>query len=112
MAMIPIDFCASLEPCEKAMKPAESNCKLRKARLTRDGLTRRTTHTSVTINTKPPSSPKTGESTNAIRANVTPSDVPKAHSDSLAPAPSQTAWHHAEPTMPPISACDELDGMP
>jgi hypothetical protein len=39
--MIPMDFCASLEPCEKAMSPAETSCMRRETVCTRPGRTRR-----------------------------------------------------------------------
>ena len=32
--MMPIDFCASLEPCANAMNPADTSCSTRKLRLT------------------------------------------------------------------------------
>ncbi len=60
----------------------------------------------------PPSRPASGDSTSALSARVTPRDVTSSPSAAPGPTLSNTSWHQAAPTMPPMRACDELDGMP
>ena len=100
--MMPMVFCASLPPWPRLYSEAESNCKRRNHRSTLDGGVRKKSQDTATINSEPRIKPSNGE----IRMNATVLSKPLATSD---PVPDLAT---AAPTKPPISACDELDGMP
>ena len=64
------------------------------------------------MSVKPTNRPASGDSTSAWSARTTPLEVNRPQRASVGELPSATRWHQTAPTMPPISACDELDGMP
>src|SRR5262245_33168422 len=100
--MMPIVFCASLPPWPSEYRPAEISCRRRNQLSTRKGELRRQIHETDTIISEARKKPSSGET----KMNATVLNTPPPISW-LAPALAITA-----PTMPPISACDELDGMP
>ena len=64
---MPMDFCASFEPCEKAIIMAESNCRRREMVCTMAGLKRRKNHVSPTIMKNASTNPSVGDSTSGTR---------------------------------------------
>ena len=101
--MIPIDFCASFEPCENAIMHAETSCIRRERVFTSGGVTRRNAHIKNTIRKNATMNPSVGETTSGT-ITFSPSAF---HLNAEKPACATTA-----PASPPISACDELEGMP
>src|SRR5207342_2142780 len=125
-AMMPMVFCASLEPCAKPMAPALRICALPKKPLTQRGraIRRSTpplaampemTAKMTPITRKPVTKPSTGEVT---MGTTTFHNTPALfHTGSLACA-QMIAWKlfeaaaSAAPHRPPISACEDDDGRP
>ena len=70
--MMPMVFCASFEPCESAMKPAETIWSLRKARERRAGRTPRVIQKMAIITTNEARKPTTGETTRLFTIMVSP----------------------------------------
>src|SRR5688500_18225150 len=101
--MMPIAFCASLLPCDSAMNDAETSCSLREVQSTVAVRQRLTIHSSASITMKLSVKPMSGESTSGT------STLPTSALHLNAPTP---AWATTAPQSPPMSACDELDGMP
>src|SRR5258708_7793992 len=101
--MMPIDFCASLEPCDSAIALADTSCIQREARCTVLGRIRLTSHRSAIITTKAATKPMVGDSTSGSSTF----DLSALHLKACTPACATTA-----PASAPTSACDELDGMP
>src|SRR5262249_51545295 len=101
--MMPMDFCASFEPCEKAMAHADRSCSRRDTRCTVAGRTRRKIHRRATITKKATTKPIVGERTRGMRTF----SVRAVHLKACVPACATTA-----PASPPTSACEELDGIP
>src|SRR3954470_23404308 len=101
--MIPIDFCASLEPCEKAIPHADNNCSRREPTRTVPGLKLRAIQVSPTIMKKATTKPRVGDSTSGTSTFCTSA----CHLKAPTPACATTA-----PPSPPIKAWDELDGIP
>ena len=46
------------------------------------------------------------------KPSVTPLELTSCQSEATASVPSATRRHQTAPMMPPIRACEELDGMP
>jgi len=101
--MMPMVFCASLEPCENAMKLAERTWSHLKVRLTFDGGRRCTIQRRTIMKMRAATRQMAGA---AIMGTMTLSTRP------LQITPLMPTWTSVAPTSPPISACDELDGMP
>ena len=100
--MMPIVFCASLPPWPSEYKPALTNCRRRNRLSTFEGELRRQSQATATINKDPSKKPMVGE----IRMKATVFTSPEAINGAL-PALAMVA-----PTMPPIKACELLEGMP
>ena len=100
--MIPAVFCASLPPWPSEYIDADISCNRRDHRSTFRGVACCAIIEKITINNEASKNPSNGE----ITMNATTLMSPLDTSD---PAP---ALAMAAPTSPPISACDELDGMP
>src|ERR1041384_7792592 len=98
--MMPMDFCASFEPCENAMPQADNNCNRRDATRTVPGRKLRATQVKPTIMKNATMKPKVGDSTSGTSTFCTSA----CHLNADTPACATTA-----PPSPPISACDELD---
>ena len=99
---MPIVFCASLPPWPRLYRPAETSCMRRNRLSTLSGDARRKTFETATMRSAPSRKPSSGET----RMKTTVFQMPAPIREPV-PAFAITA-----PTMPPISACDELDGMP
>ena len=100
--MMPMVFCASLPPCPSEYSDAETNCRIRKARSTANGVERTDAQDTIATSTSASRNPTSGDST--IASNVFDSPLQTAaESPALAMPP---------PTSPPISACELEDGMP
>src|SRR5690348_8246006 len=101
--MTPMVFCASFVPCAREIRAAEPTCPTRKpwprTSLAADLVIRYTEY--VPIAAMRPAI--TGESTAGIRTL----DTMPCHFTAPAPAAAMV-----DPTTPPISAWDELDGIP
>src|SRR6476661_41347 len=99
---MPMVFCASLPPCPRLYMDADINCMRRNHLSTRFGVERTNTQDTSTIIREPKIKPSSGDSTmNSMVLNK-----PLATRE---PVPD---FATAAPTRPPISACDEDDGMP
>jgi len=98
----PIVFCASFEPWLNAISAAEMVCALRKPLLAVAGRALRKVQYSAVARSAPTMSPISASD----GGTTTLSRMP-CHFTSFALAAESTA-----PTSPPISACDELEGMP
>src|SRR5882757_3831618 len=101
-AMMPMVFCASLPPWPSEYSDAETNCRIRKARSTANGVERTDAQDTIATSTSASKNPTSGDSTMA--SNVL--DKP-LHTAADIPAFAMPA-----PTSPPISACELLDGIP
>src|ERR1700712_4809503 len=101
-AMMPMVFCASLPPCPSEYSDAETNCRVRNARSTANGVERTDSHCTIATSTSASRNPTTGDSTIASSAFDNP-----PHTAAESPAFAIPA-----PTNPPISACELLDGIP
>ncbi len=95
-------FCASLPPWPRLYRPAETSCRRRNQLSTRIGVLRRKIHATTTISSEPRMKPSVGETRMKATVFQTPAPI----------SASSPALAVTEPTMPPISACEELDGMP
>src|SRR5690606_33022478 len=72
--MIPIDFCASFDPCENAIRLAETSWRRRDPRCTVPGASGRTIHSSVIIVADARKNPMVGDSASGIRTLLTSVD--------------------------------------
>lgn len=99
---MPIVFCASLPPWPRLYRPADSSCSRRKRRSTLLGAVRKYSHDTPSMNSEPRMKPSSGE----MKMNATVFNSPSMFSE------LQPDFASAAPTRPPISACDELDGIP
>src|SRR3984893_14268490 len=100
--MMPMVFCASLPPCPSEYSDAETNCRMRKARSTANGVERTEAQDTIATSTSASKNPASGDST--IASNVFDSPLQTAaESPALAIPP---------PTNPPISACELYEGIP
>src|ERR1700712_3682636 len=101
-AMIPMVFCASLPPWPSEYKDAETNCRMRKARSTANGVERTDAQDTIATRTSASRKPTSGDSTIASSVLVRP----------LQTAADNPALAMPAPTSPPISACELEDGIP
>src|SRR6195952_2888396 len=101
-AMIPMVFCASLPPCPSEYSDAETNCRIRKARSTANGVERTDSHDTIATSTSASRKPTTGDSTIASSALDNP----------LQTAADSPALARPAPSSPPIKAWELLEGMP
>ena len=101
--MIPIVFCASLVPCERENAAAEPSCARRNQRSTDPYGDLWKSHDIATISAHPTAMPMSGEST--MKESVLTHAMP----GTIARMPTRAT---AAPAYPPISACEEEDGMP
>src|SRR5258705_7317740 len=101
-AMMPMVFCASLPPWPSEYSEAETNCRMRKARSTANGVERTEAHDTIATSTIASKKPTSGDSTMANnvldRPLQTAADIP--------------ALAIPAPTSPPIKACALDDGIP
>src|ERR1700758_2573739 len=100
--MMPMVFCASLPPCPRLYRLADSSCRRLKRRSTLLGGVRKYSHDTVSMKNEPSTKPSSGEMKMNATVFMRPSKLSEAQPD----------FASAAPTRPPISACDELDGMP
>src|SRR5258708_18712139 len=100
--MIPMVFCASLPPWPSEYSEAETNCRIRKARSTANGVERTDSQDTIATNTSASRKPTSGDSTIASSVLERP-----LHTAADSPALALPA-----PTRPPISACELDEGMP
>src|ERR1700680_2389833 len=100
--MIPMVFCASLPPWPSEYSDAETNCRMRKARSTANGVERTDSQDTIATSASASRNPTSGDST--IASNVL--DRP------LQTAAESPALAMPPPTSPPIKACELEDGMP
>src|SRR5437867_2611273 len=100
--MMPMVFCASLPPWPRLYRPADTSCRRRNQLSTRSGDELRNSQATISVSREPSAKPSAGDT----KMNNTVFQMPAPIS---APAPVLAI---TAPTMPPISACDELDGMP
>src|SRR5262245_47435932 len=112
MKTMPIAFWASFDPWATAMYPADRSCNTRNPLFTTVGRSGRTTHVRMTMRVNPQSIPASGDRTRALSVLTTPCDETSSHRAVPAGSPLSARWHQTAPTIPPIRACDELDGMP
>src|SRR4051812_12428404 len=101
-AMIPMVFCASLPPWPSEYSDAETNCRMRNARSTANGVERTESHDTIATSTSASKNPTTGDSTMAISVLDSP-----LHTTDETPALARPP-----PSNPPINACELLEGMP
>ena len=109
--MMPMDFWASLAPCEKARKAEVTHCERRSVRFA-FGLAPWSNRPMSRWMRKPTPKPMIGEMIRPISTFVTPVTCPWSSS----PKP-QTTWDGptattTAPATPPVSACEDEDGMP
>src|SRR6476646_5345847 len=100
--MMPMVFCASLPPWPSAYSDAETNCRMRKARSTANGVERTEAQETMTTSTSASRNPTSGDSTMATNVFDNPLQT-AAEIPALAIPP---------PTNPPIRACELEDGIP
>jgi hypothetical protein len=101
--MMPIDFCASFDPCANAIRLDEISCARRAIRFTVAARERRKIHVSAIIRLSAMKKPAAGDEisgTSTLRCSAPQLNAEKPPRATTAPASE------------PISACDELDGMP
>src|SRR5882757_10379962 len=100
--MMPMVFCASLPPCPSEYSDAETNCRMRKARSTANGVERTDAQETIATSTSASKNPTSGDSTMASNVFDSPLQT-AAEIPALAMPP---------PSSPPIKACELEDGMP
>src|SRR5450830_1433739 len=100
--MMPIVFCASLPPWPRLYMDADSSCARRNQPSILRGVERTKIHDTSNIMMEPRMKPSNGESTMKMMILIRP----EATSE---PVPALAT---AAPTRPPISACDDDDGIP
>src|ERR1700736_659418 len=101
-AMMPMVFCASLPPWPSEYSEAETNCNMRKARSTANGVERTDAQDTIATSTSARMNPTTGDSTIASSVLDSP----------LHTAADRPAFASPPPSNPPIRACELLEGMP
>src|ERR1700755_2373839 len=94
-AMMPMVFCASMPPCPSEYSDAETNCRIRNARSTANGVERTDAHDTIATSTSANRTPTSGDSTMASSVFDNPLQT-AAEIPALAMPP---------PTRPPIHAC-------
>ena len=100
--MMPMVFCASLLPCPMLYSADETSCRRRNQASTRLGDARRQAQDTAIISSAPSVIPSIGE----MKMKAAVLSIPGASSG---PVPDLAS---VAPIIPPISACEELDGMP
>ncbi len=100
--MMPMVVCASLPPWPSEYSDAETNCRMRKARSTANGVERTDAQDTIATSTSASRNPTSGDST--IASNVF--DRP------LQTAAEIPALAIPPPTSPPIKACELEEGIP
>src|SRR5258708_22874292 len=100
--MMPMVFCASLPPCPSEYSDAETNCRVRKARSTANGVERTDAQETITTSTIASTNPTSGDSTMASSVLISP----------LQTAAESPAFAMPPPTNPPIQAGELQDGSP
>src|SRR5215471_2685772 len=100
--MMPMVFCASLPPWPRLYSAAETYCSRWNQRSIRRGVERTKIQDTATMSAIASRKPHTGETTMAAAV------LRKPLATSLLVPPLAIA----APASPPISACEELDGMP
>ncbi len=100
--MIPMVFCASLPPWPSEYSDAETNCRIRKARSTANGVERTDAHETIATSTIASKNPTSGDSTMASSVLESPLHTATEIPPLAIPAP----------TSPPIRACELEDGIP
>src|SRR4030081_3299351 len=101
-AMMPMVFCASLPPWPSEYRDAETNCRMRKARSTANGVERTDAQDTIATNTSASKNATSGDSAIASKVFDRPLQT-AAESPALAMPP---------PTNPPIRACELEEGIP
>src|ERR1700694_2903269 len=101
-AMMPMVFWASLPPWPSEYSDAETNCRMRKARSTANGVERTEAQDTIATSTSASRNPTSGDSTMANNVFDKP----------LQTAADSPALAMPAPTNPPIKACELLDGIP
>ena len=99
---MPMVFCASLPPWPRLYAPADTSCRRRNQRSTRLGVARLKVQATAINMTDPSTKPSNGATKMKTTVFIT-----LANTKAEAPALDITA-----PTIPPMSACEELLGMP
>src|SRR6188768_1464317 len=99
---MPMVFCASLPPWPSEYSEAETNCRIRKARSTANGVERTESQDTTATSTSANRNPTSGDNTIASSALDKP----------LQTAAERPAFAIPAPTSPPISACELDEGMP
>ena len=113
--MMPTVFCASLEPWEKPIMPAETSCSRPKRRWTTLGRAIRRTMRAVSsaMKTTPSAKPTKGEMNIGLMSlGQSPAVLPPSEADQSSLPHSRCVCPSTPPQSPPISAWEELDGMP
>src|ERR1700761_2291279 len=100
--MMPMVFCASLPPCPSEYNEADTNCRIRNARSTANGVERTDAHETIATSTSASRNPTSGDSTIASSVLDSP----------LQTAAENPAFAMPPPTRPPISACELDEGIP
>src|SRR5581483_52432 len=100
--MMPMVFCASLPPWPRLYIEADNSCRRRNHLSMRRGVVPTVSHETMIIISAPSTKPNVGDSTMKITTLINPAGI-------KAPVPALAT---AEPTRPPIKACEEDDGMP
>src|SRR5712691_13465059 len=101
-AMMPMVFCASLPPWPSEYSEAETNCRMRKARSTANGVERTDSQDTIATSTSASKNPTSGDSTIATSVFDSP----------LQTAAEIPALAIPAPISPPIKACELEDGIP
>src|SRR5205809_4175356 len=99
-ATIPIFFCASLAPWFRLKNAAETSCRRRNQRSTREGGAPRKSQKIAVINNRPAERPIIGDRKMNMIVLVQPDGTMAAN----------PALATAAPAYPPMSACEELVG--
>src|SRR6476620_10486430 len=87
-AMMPMVFCASLPPWPSEYSEAETNCKMRKARSTANGVERTDAQDTIMTSTSASRNPTSGDSTIASSVLVSPVQTAAASPAFATPAPT------------------------
>src|SRR6478609_7959115 len=100
--MMPMVFCASLAPWPSEYSEAETNCRARKVLSALIGATLRKLQETISTSSSASAQPLAGDMKIATKVLPSPHQTIEEKPALASPAP----------TRPPISACEELDGMP
>src|SRR5450830_516290 len=100
--MMPMVFCASLPPWPRLYIDADSNCARRNQPSTLRGVERTKIHDTSNIMMEPRMKPSNGDSTMKMTILIRPEDTSE-------PVPALAT---AAPTRPPMSACEDDEGIP